>query len=89
MIVLPVLPGNVGEGLDGVDRTLLEMAPAYRLSGLDRFRPGLGQGPSLLPLRLLATQIADPDRARNPKPRSEIARGGGGSQSPPPLSTFG
>jgi NitT/TauT family transport system permease protein len=38
MIVLPVMLSTVGEGLDGVDRGLLEMAQAYRLSGLDRFR---------------------------------------------------
>jgi NitT/TauT family transport system permease protein len=38
MIVLPVMLSNVGEGIDGVDRKLLEMAQAYRLSELDRFR---------------------------------------------------
>jgi hypothetical protein len=38
MIVLPVMLSNVGEGVDSVDRKLLEMAQAYRLSGLDRFR---------------------------------------------------
>jgi NitT/TauT family transport system permease protein len=38
MIVLPVMLSNVGEGIDGVDRKLLEMARAYRLSELDRFR---------------------------------------------------
>jgi NitT/TauT family transport system permease protein len=38
MIVLPVMLSNVGEGIDSVDRTLLEMARAYRLSELDRFR---------------------------------------------------
>jgi NitT/TauT family transport system permease protein len=45
MIVLPVMLSNVAEGIDSVDRTLLEMAQAYRLSDLDRFRhvtlPGL------------------------------------------------
>ena len=38
MIVLPVMLSNVGEGIDSVDRKLLEMAHAYRLSELDRFR---------------------------------------------------
>jgi NitT/TauT family transport system permease protein len=38
MVVLPVMLSNVGEGIDSVDRTLLEMARAYRLSELDRFR---------------------------------------------------
>jgi NitT/TauT family transport system permease protein len=38
MIVLPVMLSNVGEGIDGVDRKLAEMARAYRLSELDRFR---------------------------------------------------
>ena len=38
MIVLPVMLSNVGEGIDHVDRKLLEMAQAYRLSELDRFR---------------------------------------------------
>jgi ABC-type nitrate/sulfonate/bicarbonate transport system permease component len=38
MIVLPVMLSNVGEGIDNVDRTLTEMAQAYRLSELDRFR---------------------------------------------------
>jgi NitT/TauT family transport system permease protein len=38
MIVLPVMLSNVGEGIDNVDRKLLEMAQAYRLSDLDRFR---------------------------------------------------
>lgn len=38
MIVLPVMLSNVGEGIDNVDRKLTEMAQAYRLSELDRFR---------------------------------------------------
>ncbi len=38
MIVLPVMLSNVAEGIDGVDRKLTEMARAYRLSELDRFR---------------------------------------------------
>jgi NitT/TauT family transport system permease protein len=38
MIVLPVMLSNVGEGIDNVDRKLTEMARAYRLSELDRFR---------------------------------------------------
>lgn len=38
MIVLPVMLSNVGEGIDSVDRKLLEMAQAYRLGELDRFR---------------------------------------------------
>ncbi len=38
MIVLPVMLSNVGEGVESVDRKLLEMAQAYRLSELDRFR---------------------------------------------------
>jgi NitT/TauT family transport system permease protein len=38
MIVLPVMLSNVAEGIDSVDRGLAEMAQAYRLSELDRFR---------------------------------------------------
>jgi ABC-type nitrate/sulfonate/bicarbonate transport system permease component len=38
MIVLPVMLSNVAEGIDSVDRKLTEMAQAYRLSDLDRFR---------------------------------------------------
>jgi NitT/TauT family transport system permease protein len=38
MIVLPVMLSNVVEGIESVDRALLEMARAYRLSELDRFR---------------------------------------------------
>jgi ABC-type nitrate/sulfonate/bicarbonate transport system permease component len=38
MVVLPALLSNVGAGVEGVDRKLLEMAQVYRLSGLDRFR---------------------------------------------------
>jgi NitT/TauT family transport system permease protein len=38
MIVLPGLLSNVCAGVDGVDRKLLEMAQAYRLGELDRFR---------------------------------------------------
>jgi NitT/TauT family transport system permease protein len=38
MIVLPVMLSNVAEGIDSVDRKLVEMAQAYRLSDLDRFR---------------------------------------------------
>jgi NitT/TauT family transport system permease protein len=38
MIVLPVMLSNVAEGIDSIDRKLLEMAQAYRLSELARFR---------------------------------------------------
>jgi ABC-type nitrate/sulfonate/bicarbonate transport system permease component len=38
MIVLPVMLSTVAEGIDSVDRKLLEMARVYRLSDLDRFR---------------------------------------------------
>jgi NitT/TauT family transport system permease protein len=38
MIVLPVMLSNVGEGIDGIDRKLTEMAQAYRLGEIDRFR---------------------------------------------------
>jgi NitT/TauT family transport system permease protein len=37
MIVLPVMLSTVLEGIDAVDRSLLEMARVYRLGELDRF----------------------------------------------------
>ena len=38
MITLPVLAANVVEGVENVDRRLLEMGQVYRLSGRERFR---------------------------------------------------
>jgi len=38
MITLPVLAANVVEGVENVDRRLLEMGQVYRLSGWERFR---------------------------------------------------
>jgi len=38
MITLPVLAANVVEGVENVDRRLLEMGQVYRLSGGERFR---------------------------------------------------
>lgn len=38
MITLPVVGANVVEGVEAVDRRLLEMGQVYRLSGWDRFR---------------------------------------------------
>jgi NitT/TauT family transport system permease protein len=38
MITLPVVASNVVEGVDNVDRRLLEMGRAYRLTGWERFR---------------------------------------------------
>jgi NitT/TauT family transport system permease protein len=38
MITLPVIGANVVEGVEGVDRRLLEMGQVYRLSGWEKFR---------------------------------------------------
>ncbi len=38
MITLPVLAANIVEGVENVDRRLLEMGQVYRLSGPERFR---------------------------------------------------
>ena len=38
MITLPVVAANVVEGLESVDRRLLEMGQVYRLSGWEQFR---------------------------------------------------
>jgi NitT/TauT family transport system permease protein len=38
MITLPVVASNVVEGVQNVDRRLLEMGDAYRLSGAQKFR---------------------------------------------------
>jgi NitT/TauT family transport system permease protein len=38
MITLPVVASNVVEGVENVDRRLLEMGRAYRLTGWERFR---------------------------------------------------
>jgi NitT/TauT family transport system permease protein len=38
MITLPVVASNVMEGVENVDRRLLEMGRAYRLTGWERFR---------------------------------------------------
>ena len=38
MITLPVLAANVVEGVENVDRRLLEMGQVYRLSGWEKFR---------------------------------------------------
>lgn len=38
MITLPVMGANVVEGVESVDRRLLEMGQVYRLSGWERFR---------------------------------------------------
>lgn len=38
MITLPVVAANVVEGVESVDRRLLEMGQVYRLSGWQRFR---------------------------------------------------
>jgi NitT/TauT family transport system permease protein len=56
MIVLPVLLSNVGAGVDGVDRRLLEMAQVYRLSALDRFRHVTL--PSTVPYLVAGMQVA-------------------------------
>jgi ABC-type nitrate/sulfonate/bicarbonate transport system permease component len=38
MITLPVVASNIVEGVENVDRRLLEMADVYRLSGAQKFR---------------------------------------------------
>jgi ABC-type nitrate/sulfonate/bicarbonate transport system permease component len=38
MITLPVVSANVVEGVESVDRRLLEMGQVYRLSGAEKFR---------------------------------------------------
>ena len=38
MITLPVVASNIVEGVENVDRRLLEMGDAYRLSGGEKFR---------------------------------------------------
>ena len=38
MITLPVVGANVAEGVESVDRRLLEMGQVYRLSGWEKFR---------------------------------------------------
>jgi NitT/TauT family transport system permease protein len=38
MITLPVVASNIVEGVENVDRRLLEMGEVYRLSGRERFR---------------------------------------------------
>ncbi len=37
MLTLPVMLSNIAEGVEGVDRKLLEMSEVYRLSEIDRF----------------------------------------------------
>src|SRR5688572_10654489 len=56
MIVLPVMLSNVGEGIDSVDRKLLEMARAYRLGELDRFRHVVL--PSLIPYLVAGMKVS-------------------------------
>jgi len=56
MIVLPVMLSNVGEGIDSVDRKLLEMAQAYRLSELDRFHHVML--PSVIPYLVAGMKVS-------------------------------
>jgi ABC-type nitrate/sulfonate/bicarbonate transport system permease component len=55
MITLPVVASNIVEGVENVDRRLLEMGEAYRLSGSERFRSIVA--PSTLPYLVAGMKI--------------------------------
>ncbi len=55
MITLPVLAANVVEGVENVDRRLLEMGQVYRLSGRERFRAIIV--PSTLPYLVAGMKV--------------------------------
>lgn len=55
MITLPVLSANVIEGVEHVDRRLLEMGQIYRLSGGERFRSIIV--PSTLPYLVAGLKV--------------------------------
>lgn len=55
MVTLPVVAQNIVEGVEQVDRRLLEMAEVYRLSGRERFRAIVA--PSTLPFLLAGMKV--------------------------------
>ncbi len=55
MITLPVVASNIVEGVENVDRRLLEMGDAYRLSGGEKFRAIVI--PSTLPYLLAGMKV--------------------------------
>jgi NitT/TauT family transport system permease protein len=55
MVTLPVVAQNIVDGVEQVDRRLLEMAEVYRLSGRERFRAIVA--PSTLPFLLAGMKV--------------------------------
>jgi NitT/TauT family transport system permease protein len=55
MITLPVVAQNIVDGVEQVDRRLLEMAEVYRLSGGEKFRAIVA--PSTLPFLLAGMKV--------------------------------
>ena len=55
MITLPVVAQNLVDGVEQVDRRLLEMAEVYRLSGAEKFRAIVA--PSTLPFLLAGMKV--------------------------------
>jgi NitT/TauT family transport system permease protein len=55
MITLPVVASNIVEGVETVDRRLLEMGDAYRLSGEEKFRAIVV--PSTLPYLIAGMKV--------------------------------
>jgi ABC-type nitrate/sulfonate/bicarbonate transport system permease component len=55
MITLPVVAANIVEGVENVDRRLLEMGDVYRLGGYEKFRAIVA--PSTLPYLLAGTRV--------------------------------
>ncbi|PYN93321.1 MAG: ABC transporter permease [Candidatus Rokuibacteriota bacterium] len=55
MITLPVVGSNIVEGVENVDRRLLEMGDVYRLSGREKFRSIVV--PSTLPYLTVVAEI--------------------------------
>ena len=55
MITLPVVASNIVEGIANVDRRLLEMGDAYRLSGREKFRSIVV--PSTLPYLIAGMKV--------------------------------
>jgi len=55
MITLPVVASNIVEGVESVDRRLLEMGDAYRLGGREKFRAIVV--PSTLPFLVAGMKV--------------------------------
>jgi NitT/TauT family transport system permease protein len=55
MITLPVIAANVLEGVESVDRRLLEMGQVYRLSGREKFRSIVV--PSIIPYLVAGMKV--------------------------------